>query len=228
MILNEFKKFIFNEKDSYEDFGIIITSMPPIPLPERDIESIQVTGSNKVLHVDNGAYKKFDYTIECILKDLSKLDDLRKLFHSVGTIELSILPGRQFNCRNVNQIDFENFVNAGISFPLILEMEPLSFGKEEKTLSFTESSDFVIGGNETTYPKINVTGTGEITLNNISFQVLESDITLDTDLQEAYNGFLSKNDKVILDDFPTLFAGQNSIVLPANVTVTITYHERWL
>lgn len=228
MILNEFKTFIFNDKDSYEDFGIIVTNMPPIPLPERDISSIQVQGSNRILHIDNGAYKKFDYTIECILKDLSKLDDLRKLFRTEGTIELSILPGRKFNCRNINQIDFENFVNAGVSFPLILEMEPLSYSKEEKTLEFTESSDFIVGGNEQTVMKMTVIGTGEITLNNVSFQILESGITLDTDLQEAYNGFLSKNDKVILDDFPVLNPGENTITLPENMTVTISYNERWL
>lgn len=227
MILNNFKTFTFNGKNSYDDLGIIVTNMPPVPLPKRDITTTQIQGSNRVLHVDNGAYEYFDYTIDCILKDLTKVDTLKTLFKSFGEIELSILPGRKYKCCNVNQIDFENFVNAGLEFPLELEMDPIAIG-ELKTQEISSSQTITVGGTENAYPIITVTGTGTITINNVAFEVLESGITLDCEDQEAYNGNISKNDKIVLDEFPTLIPGENTITLDPNVTIELQYNERWL
>lgn len=228
MILNEFKTFIFNGKKSFEDLGIIVTKMPPLPLPKRDISSIQVQGSNRVLHIDNGAYKAFDYTIDCILKDVDKLQEVKNLFKASGQIELSIQPGRIYNCCNVNQIDFENFVNAGLEFPLELEFEPVSYSKEEKQLTLSSSQTFIISGNEKVFPIIEINGLGNITINGISFQILESGITLNCEDQEVYKGAISKNDKIIIDEVPFLIPGENNVTLDSGIEIFIRYHERWL
>lgn len=229
--MNEFPTFTFNGLNSYTDFGIVITEMPPIFFPKRDIESIRVEGSNKILHVDKGAYLPATPSIKCILLDTSKLDQLKLLFKATGEIEFSDNPDRIYRCTVTNQIDFSKY--CGISkireFPLQLELESVAYSKKSKELIFTYGDTFNVDGTENTYPIITVKGTGIVTLNNMKVQFLESEITLDCEMMEAVSNNLSKNDKVIADDFPYLVPGQNQISISGEVeSVNIVYKERWL
>lgn len=229
--MNDFATFNFNGLNSYSDFGIIITKMPPIILPQRDIESIQIEGSNRILHIDKGAYLAISITIECVLLDNTKIDMLKQLFKASGEIEFSDNPGRIYKCRNVNQIDFSRFgsISKVKEFPLQLELEPIAYSNNLKTLNLTSDSDFTVDGTENTNPNITVIGTGTITINNISVQFLETNITLDCENMEAVSESISKNDKIILDEFPYLVPGINKIVLSGGIeSVEISYKERWL
>lgn len=227
---SSFPKFTFNELDSYNDLGIIIKEMTPIILPERDVESLQVEGSNRILHIDKGAYKAINVKMKCSLWDVSKIDVLKQLFKADGEIEFSDEPGRIYKCRNTNQIEFARFKGlTGVrDFTLNFELEPIAYGIEE-TLTFEDSDSFEINGSEDSNPIITVIGTGILSLNGIQVEFLESGITLDCEHMEAYSDSLSKNDKVILDEFPTLSPGENNLVIPNTITnVSISYRERWL
>ena len=227
---SSFPKFIFNELDSYDDLGIIIKEMTPIILPERDVESLQVEGSNRILHIDNGAYKAIKVKMKCSLWDVSKIDTLKQLFKAEGEIEFSDEPGRIYKCRNTNQVEFARFKGlTGVrEFTLNFEIEPVAFGTEQ-TLSFTESDSFEIDGTEDSNPVITVVGTGILSLNGVQVEFLESGITLDCEYMEAYASSISKNDKVVLDEFPTLSPGENDLIIPNTITsVSISYRERWL
>lgn len=227
---SSFPKFIFNNLDSYDDLGIVIKEMSPITLPERDVESIQVEGSNRILHIDKGGFLKIKVKIKCILWDITKLDTLKGLFKSLGEIEFLDNPGRKYKCRNINQIDFSrlNGLTNVREFTLNFELEPIAYGIEQ-SITFSESGSFSINGTENSNPTITVTGTGTLTLNGINVQFLETGITLDCENMEAYANVTSKNDKVILDEFPYLSPGINNLTIPNTITsVTITYCERWL
>lgn len=228
--MDRFPKFTFNNYDSYDDLGIIVNEISPITLPQRDIESIQVEGSNRILHIDKGAFLPIPAKIKCTLYDVSKLDTLKQLFKASGEIEFSDNPGRVYKCTNTNQVDWTRF--KGLTeirdFNLNFELEPVAFG-DEIEVTKTESDTFIADGTENSNPVITVTGTGILSLNGISVNFLESGITLDCENMEAYTGLISKNDKIKLDDFPYVKPGANDLVLPATITsVTITYRERWL
>lgn len=228
--MDRFPKFTFNNYDSYDDLGIIVNEISPITLPQRDIESIQVEGSNRILHIDKGAFLPIPAKIKCTLYDISKLDTLKQLFKASGEIEFSDNPGRVYKCTNTNQVDWTRF--KGLTeirdFSLNFELEPVAFG-DEVEVTKTESDTFIADGTENSNPVITVTGTGILSLNGISVNFLESGITLDCENMEAYAGLISKNDKIKLDDFPYVKPGANDLVLPATITsVTITYRERWL
>ncbi len=228
--MNNLPTFVFNGFNSYNDLGIVVNEMPPISLPKRDIESIQVEGSNRILHVDKGGYLAISRSIKCTLIDIAKLDNLKQLFKCSGEIEFSDYPGKKYKATNINQIDFGRFY--GISeireFTLKFELEPVAYGITVD-LNLNESSSFEVTGNENTNPIITVTGTGTITINDTNVEFLESDITLDCENMEAISNNLSKNDKVVLDDFPYLKPGTNTIILSEEITnVHISYRERWL
>lgn len=229
--MKDFPTFIFNGLHSFNDLGIVITKMPPIVLPQRDIESIQIEGSNRILHIDKGAYLAIAITIECVLLDNTKIDQLKQLFKASGEIEFSDNPGRIYKCRNVNQIDFSRFTSISFvkEFPLQLELEPIAYSSTVKTINFTSDDSFTVDGTENTNPNITVVGTGTITINNTAVQLLETNITLDCENMEAISNSISKNDKIILDEFPYLKPGENTIILSEGIeSVEISYKERWL
>ncbi|MFZ2192483.1 MAG: phage tail protein, partial [Lactococcus raffinolactis] len=70
---------------------------------------------------------------------------------------------------------------------------------------------------------LNVNGRG-ITLND-----LKSDITIDSDLQEAYSGLTTNMNSNMSGEFPVFRTGNNTITITGNVTKTeIDNHWRWL
>ena len=219
--------FIFNNINS-KDLGIIIKEMPPISKAEKNIESFNITGRNGDTHIDNGTYKNKSYTIHCILMDKTKIDDLKSLFDGVGTLELSNELGREYKAVIKNQIDFTKYLTFLREFPLEFSLHPIAYSKNSKTIEITEDSTFDIGGTVNVPPILTINGTGIVTINNISFEVLETGITIDCDLMNCTVNDINKNDKVILDDFPNLIIGTNTIKLGTGVSsVEIEYKEGW-
>ena len=221
------ESFIFNNVSS-DDLGLIIKEMPPIVRPSKNIESIKVNGRNGNLHIDNGTYDSYNITISCIINDLTKLDQNKNILQGTGDLQLSTVPGRTFKATIKNQIDFSKYLRVLREFPLQLEIEPISYGSET-TVNYSTNATLTISGNVDTYPTIVVYGTGTITINNVSVEVLETGITINCDLMEYVKNNINKNSCVILDEFPKLSPGNNSITLNSGITsISISYKEGWL
>lgn len=221
------ENFIFNDISS-DDLGLIIKEMPPITKAAKNIESIAVNGRNGNLHIDNGTYSSVNITIKCVVKDLTKIDNIKSCLEGTGTLKLSTVPDRTFVATIKNQIDFSKYLSVLREFPLQLELEPFSFSNS-KELNYDSSNSFTVEGNVKTYPNITITGVGTVTINNISFEVLETGITLDCDLMNCFNNGIDKNNMVIIDEFPYLTPGKNNLTLGTGITnVKIEYTERWL
>ena len=221
------ESFIFNNVSS-DDLGLIIKEMPPIVRAAKSIKSIKVNGRNGNLHIDNGTYDSYNITISCIINDLTKLDQNKNILQGTGNLQLSTVPGRTFKATIKNQIDFSKYLRVLREFPLQLEIEPISYG-ETKSVSFSSSGTLSISGNVDTYPKITLYGTGTVTINNVSVEVLTTGITIDCKLMECIKDDLNMNAFVVLDEFPKLSPGNNTISLGVGISmVTISYNEGWL
>ena len=220
--------FIFNNVNS-NDMGIVVKEMPPIIKSQKDIDIINISGRNGDSHIDNGTYKSKTYKITCVLMDISKIDNLKVLYDGIGTLELSSELGREYKAVIKNQIDFSRYLTFLKDFTLEFSLHPIAYSKQSKVLEFLEDSIFDIGGTIEIPPLITVNGTGTVTINNVSFEVLETGITIDCDLMNCSINNLNKNDKVVLDEFPKLIVGENTIVLGSGITsVIIQYKEGWL
>lgn len=222
------ESFIFKNINS-NSLGIVVKEMPLIPRAEKNIETINISGRNKPLHIDNNNYLSRSYTISCVLKDKTYLDNISSLFVGSGKLELSKYPDRYFNATIKNQINFKSYLNYLNEFPLQFELDPISFSKTETTVEKTSSSTISVDGNVEVCPKITVTGTGTFSINGESVQVLETGITIDSDLMVCSNNSVAKNDKVILNNFPKLKPGTNTITIGEGITkLTIKYECGWL
>lgn len=221
------ESFIFNNVSS-ENLGLIIKEMPPIVRPAKNIESIKVNGRNGNIHIDNGTYDSYNITISCIIIDLTKLDQNKSVLQGTGNLQLSTVPGRTFRATIKNQIDVSKYLRVLREFPLQLEIEPISYGSET-TVSYSNNATLNIGGNIDTSPIITIYGTGTISINNVSVEVLTTGIVIDCNLMECTKNDLNMNAFVVLDDFPKLIPGNNTITLGSGISmVTISYKEGWL
>ncbi len=222
------ESFTFNGISS-DSLGIIVKQMPPVSKAEKNIESIEINGRNGRLHIDNKTYKTKNYTIACILLDNTKVDQIKALFEGTGILTLSTEPNRQYQATIKNQIDFSKYLTYLREFPLQFELDPIAFSISENVIEFSSDSTFNVNGTVSVKPTLIIEGIGTVTLNNTKITVSETDITIDCDLMECVNNNINKSDKVILDKFPELVIGANSIVLGEGITkVTISYKEGWL
>ena len=222
------ESFTFNGVNS-STLGLIIKEMPPIIRAAKSIESIKVNGRNDYVHIDNGTYEPYSITINCIIDDLTKLDQNKSVLQGVGDLQLSTVPDRKFKATIKNQISFSKYLRVLREFPLQLELEPISYGATLRGTETSESQTLIIGGNVETPPTITIYGTGTLTINNTPIEVLTSGITIDCKLMECTKDDLNMNAFVVLDEFPKLHPGNNTITLGTGVTyVSIMYHEGWL
>lgn len=78
-------------------------------------------------------------------------------------------------------------------------------------------------------PLITITGTGDAELSvngtTVSLTDLDGGIVLDSDMQDAYYGILSANDKMS-GDFPVLSAGTNTVTYTGGIT-SVSITPRW-
>lgn len=220
--------FNFNGVSS-KNVGIIIKEMPPVTKSEKNIENITVSGRNGDLHIDDGTYKSKKYKIKCVLTDISKIDELKALYDGTGVLELSTELGKEYQATIKNQIDFDKYLTYLKEFVLQFELYPIAYNKEVIETTFTTDTTFRVGGTVSVSPIIKVAGTGIITLNNTQVEVLESGIVIDCDLMNCTIDNINKNNKVNLDEFPSLLVGENNIVLGEGIeSVIISYKEGWL
>lgn len=221
--------FVFNNINS-NDLGIIIKNMPLIPCAEKDIESIQVSGRNGNLHIDNGTYRTINYTVNCIISDVSKIDNIKKNLTGTSKLVLSKYNDRYFIATIKNQISFEKYLNVLQEFPLQFELQPISYGNDLETKVLSSSSNSLnIGGNISISPTIIVNGIGTFSINNKSVEVSESGITIDCDLMNCTKNNLNVNNKVILNEFPTLNPNNNTISIGSGInSITLKYRKGWL
>ena len=56
--------FIFNGKDSYKDFGILIEKRPNVPSPKRRVSYISIPGRNSSLRYDEETYEDITLSVE--------------------------------------------------------------------------------------------------------------------------------------------------------------------
>lgn len=222
--------FIFNDVDS-RNLGLIIKEMPPISKSEKDIEEIEILGKSGPLHIDYGTYRSKNYSIICILTDISKIDLLKKIYDGVGVLELSTEPNRTYNVAVKNQIDFSKYLEYLKEFPIEFSVAPIAYSKIEKVISLGPDETQSIEINGTAPPKFTCHThlPGTFSINNDSVETLEPNLDIDCFLMNCTKNGLNANNKINLDKYPELKNGENIISTDESIDILeIHYKEGWL
>ena len=224
--------FIWKNKDSYLDFGIVINKRPPTVRAERNILEIEVPGRDGDLTIDDGTYKPITFPFVCTLLDISNLDAVISWLDGFGDLILSWQSDRAYKAKMINRIDIVQSLETIGEFPLLFKAQPFAKMLDNQVITLTAPGSIYNGGTYKSKPVIKVYGTGTIDLSvngsTIHLTNVVDYVTIDSGLMDCYKDTLLKNGDMA-GDFPELIVGENIISWTGTVTsVLITPNWRYL
>lgn len=236
--------FNFGGKDSYKDYGIIISKRPSLPSPKRRISYVEVPGRDSSFRYDEGTYEDITIVVECSVKDndlAEKLDNIKAWLFGSGeeVLIFSFQEDKKYIAQVVNLIDFTQVFKYTSTFPIIFNCRPFKYSVINTPVNITVGTGTTIMniGTVISKPIIKVYCVGDGSLKINSQEVLLSNIRsnyviLDSEVEEAYsvsNGTLINMNNSISGEIPILDIGDNVITYKGGVTkLEITPNWRWL
>lgn len=236
--------FVFAGKDSFIDYGIVISTRPIIPSPKRRVSYIEVPGRDSSLRYDEGTYEDITLTIECTIKGeniMERLDAIKAWLFSAGESDLifSFHQDKKYKAQVVNAIDFKQGYKITSKFVIVFNCRPFKYTVNSGTITIATGAGTTIVNQGTVISrpliKVYCTGNGSFKINNQ--EVLLSGISttyiiLDSELEEAYSSsgeaIVNLNNSVS-GEFPLLNTGNNIVTYKGGVTkLEITPNWRWL
>ena len=222
---------IFKGTNSRE-LGLFMECCPEKISPKRRDETFTIPGRHGNLITTDGAFDSYIRSAEFIVKDEKRIDEICAHFKGSGWLIFSNEPDRKYKARVANQIDFSHVIRYFKRFVVEFEVQPFGYDVFEQTLVKTAPFSLFNIGTFESEPIITIFGAGNITLyvNNqsISLKEIAGSITIDSEMQNAYNGVTSMNNKM-QGGFPILSLGENHITWLGNVTrLEIRPNWRWI
>ena len=214
--------FIWKNKDSYLDYGIVINVLPPETVPESDIEEIEITGRDGTLTIDNNAKKSYTLPMECTLLDFTRIDEIKAwLGGNSGDLIFNWQNTYKYEARLNNKIDIAQSLEVLGEFQLIWKVQPYKKNIDNSIITLIATGTILNSGSANSKPIIKVFGTGAITLtvngNIVNLTNIVDYVTVDSDLADCYKETqLMNND--MSGEFPILTPGNNTISWTGAVT----------
>ena len=237
--MKKINQFIYNEKKSYDDMHLIITDTPSRVSPARRISSIDVSGRNGNILIDEGCFENGEvkYSVALIPGEFDMPLAVRKIRRwlqgDVGYFKLSDTydPNYYYLACYTGILDIADKLGKLGETTLTFTTKPFRYrndGENELVIS-AETTIFNPEDWEST-PYIKIIGNGNITLsiNNSSFGFTDVNeyIEIDGDIQSCYKGTTLQNSKTSFISFPKFCSGKNNISFVGNVTKIIIL-PRW-
>lgn len=219
--------FNFGDKNSYENFGIVMAKRPSIPSPKRRINYFNIPGRSGSLKFDESTYEDITLTIECNLKSTeiaNRIDEIKAWLFETGESDLvfSYQPDKKYIAQVVNAIDFKQVYKFIGQFPIIFNCKPFKY-ESSSNVMMPASSPFTFKNTGTlpSEPIITVYGTGLIKLiineEIIELHDVDEMIELDSELMECYDKSEMRNNSMY-GEFPLFKVGENKISWEGTVT----------
>lgn len=231
--------FTFAGKNSFTDFGIIISKRPNLPSPKRRVSYIDVPGRDSNLRYDEGTYDDITLSVECTIKGenlIERLDAIKAWLYGAGETDLlfSFQADKKYRAQVVNSIDIKQAFRIYSSFVLVFNCRPFKYDTSTTLFTITQSGSMIINpGTLKSEPVIFVYGSGNISMKvndtTVSITGLAGKIILDSFLQDAYSDTGENLNTKVNGEFVTLKPGSNKFEWTGSVTkIEIVPNWRWL
>ena len=217
-----FPSFVYNNKDSYEDFGIVINVKPPSVVPENNIDEYELPGRDGNLTIDYKTRKSYILPLECTIMDKSRIEEVKAwLMNTSSDLIFSWDPDYKYQARIINKIDISQSLKTFGEFPLMFKVQPYKLSIGEELITLTSTGTIYNGTGNTSLPIIKAFGTGAITLTINGLSVILTNVvdsvTVDSNLMDAYAGIQLCNN-LMQGEFPILEVGNNVISWSGSVS----------
>lgn len=229
---------IWNNKDSRDVKGLLISELPPITKPNMRVKETVIDGVDGSL-IEELGYESYDKTVAIGLKIGADLDKVMEFFTGNGEVVFSNEPDKYYIARIIKGIDYARMLRFRVA-TVTFRVQPFKYNRVEVPRQATSDRASMIVeniGNHTAKPIITIKGTGtvELTVNNnkictYTFPSGENIVTLDSEKQDAYwNNISNLRNRTMYGDFPVFAKGNNTIAWSGDVeSVEIRKYSRWL
>jgi len=225
------KSFTFNGINSLPYF--VVTQLPSIVKAENNIDKIVVPGKDGFLSEDTGGYKAVVKTAECTVLDLKNIDYICDWLDGPGLVTFSNEPDKVYKAVIINQIELDQVIRTFHSFIITFDCQPHKYAIDNDLITLTVSGTSIINpGTANSKPIIKIYGTGDIaiavgTSPTIYLFDLTGDITMDSDMMDAFSGNKLLNNNMG-GEFAELSPGTNTISWMGTVSkIEITPNWRY-
>lgn len=230
--------FKFRGKDSFQDYGIYISTRPSIPSPKRRINNVVIPGKSSSLRFDENTYDDITIAVECSIKgDIiqDKVDKIKEwlLSYEESDLIFSNQQEKRYIAQVVNTIDFTQVLRYISKFIIVFNCRPFKYAVDNNAITLVPPNNINNPGSIYSEPIIKLYGAGDVTL-NINSQVIKlkgisNHVILDTVQQNCYNDTVDNLNNIMSGEFSTLEVGENSISCTGDISkVEVTPNWRWL
>lgn len=227
---------LWNNKDSRDINGILISELPPITKPGMRVRETVIDGVDGSI-IEEFGYESYDKSVTVGLKIGADVDKVIEFFTGSGEVVFSNEPDKYYIARIIKNIDFSRLLRYRVA-KVTFRVQPFKFRRAEVTREVTsENRSLVIrnDGNYVARPIITITGSGTIKLflNNrqvcqYTFPEDDNVVVLDSEKQDAYVGNILKN-RNMTGEFPVFEKGINAITWSGTVeSIRVSKYSRWL
>ena len=201
-------------------FGIYVTEQPPITIPKERSKQTTIPGRPGSLTTLEGddVYDDLTLTATCVVRDPANIPAIAAWLKGAGAVSFANRPMGFYHARIANQIPFEKILrgNPHCSFAVNFRCSPpFWYLSDVEDIEITTSSYVLVNpGSVYSEPVMTVYGSGDISFivngQIIELEGVDGEITLNSVIQEAYQGETLLNEKMS-GDFPILVPGDNLI-----------------
>lgn len=232
--------FTFGGKNSFIDYGMVISKRPNLPSPKRRVNYMDIPGRHGRVQYDEKTYEDITIVVECGLKDtenlVERLDSIKAWLFNAGESDLIFSFGedKKYIAQVVNAIDFTQVYKYTSSFPVIFNCQPFKYAVQNHLITLNVGGESIHNpGSLEGQPVIYVYGNGDIVLNisdqTIEFNGVEGKIIINSEIQDCYDDAMNNLNSKMTGEFPFLKTGENIITWTGNVTkLEVLPNWRWL
>lgn len=227
---------IFKGIDSTLIKGLIISELPPITKARMRVLETVIDGVDGSI-IEELGYESYDKPLLIGIKKDADIDEIIDYFNGEGDIVFSNEPNKFYKVKVIEQIDYERllrFRTATVTF----RTQPFKYLYKESYQKFENPTGTLVAinqGLQKSKPKMILKGAGKvefklegITIFEYTFPDDETEVTIDSEKQDAYVGGVLKNRNMV-GEFPIFQKGKNNITLTGAVTeLTVYANSRWL
>lgn len=232
--------FIFDEKNSYLDYGLVIAKRPSLPSPKRRVTFMDIPGRHSSVRYDEKTYEDITIVTECGLKSkenlLTQIDEIKGWLFSAGESDLifSFQDDKKYKAQVVNAIDFTQVYKYTSTFPIVFHCRPFKYATATSIISLTSSTSTVHNpGTLESDPIFNIFGSGNmtVTINGEKVELfnVQNKIIVNSDMQDCYDDEMNNLNSKMAGEFPLLKPGDNNITWTGNIQkIELLPNWRWL
>ena len=220
-----------NSINSRTNLSLRITQPPVIPISKQIVNSIPVDGREGSLTILRGwEDMRFNFRAALLGTDFhNRFREILPTILNAKTIYFSNDSDVHYNVKTAQAVPQEQKMVTLYEFALTFNCSPFKYIRNVETITLTSSNTVTNLGTIHSLPKITVYGTGSRTLTingkQITLNILQGSLTLDSELKTCYFGNVAQNNQM-QGDFPVFEVGSNTITLGSGIT-KIEIEPRW-